>query len=252
MRAALLFTILACLLCGACTTADEPLLIFAAASTRGALDEVLAAWDGPPVTVSYAASSTLARQIEAGAPASVFLSAHPRWMDHLEERGLLAAGTRRDLLANALVLVVPRGAPIPARILDIGEIDPLDWIGDGVFAMGDPDHVPVGMYGRAALEGLGWLEVLSSRIARGADARATLAFVERGEARLGVVYASDAAMSDRVSILAEIPAGLHPPITYPAAMVTGGESPTARALLDFLASEAAHEIFRRHGFREPS
>ena len=141
MRAALLFIILGCLSVGACSTSEEPLLVFAAASTGEALDEVLADWDGPPVTVSYAASSTLARQIEAGAPACVFLSAHPLWMDHLEQRGLLLPDTRRDLFANTLVLVVPRGDPVPARILAVDDVDPLHWIGDGVFAMGDPDHV---------------------------------------------------------------------------------------------------------------
>ena len=244
-----LLIIVGCLLLGSCTTNEEPLLVFAAASTRDAIDEVLADRDGPPVVVSYASSSTLARQIEAGAPAHVFLAAHPQWMDHVEERGLVS--DRRDLLANELALVVPRNAEVPTRILDLEEIDLDVLMGDGVFAMGDPDHVPAGLYGRAALEALGWWDGLAHRIARGFDARAALAFVERGEAALGLVYATDAVASDHVSLLAHVPVAHHPSITYPAAVVGVDRRDEALALLEHLASPMARAVFERHGFREP-
>jgi molybdate transport system substrate-binding protein len=244
------FIILSCLLSLGCSSTEEPLLIFAAASTRDALDEVLTQWDGPPVTVSYAASSTLARQIEAGAPAHVFLSAHPHWMDHVEERGLTVDVTRRDLLANGLVLVVP-GAPGDDAPPTAVDIDLSARMGDGVFAMGDPDHVPVGIYGRAALEHLGWWNDLAPRIARGFDTRAALAFVERGEAPLGLVYATDAAVSDRVAVLATIPPDAHPPITYPVAAVGDHRSDDVDRLLEHLASPGAMAIFARYGFLDP-
>jgi len=242
--------ILSCLLSMGCSSTEDPLLVFAAASTRDALDEVLTHWDGPPVTVSYAASSTLARQIEAGAPAHVFLSAHPHWMDHIEERGLIVDATRRDLLANGLALVVP-GAPGGDAPLTAAAVDPLTRMGDGVFAMGDPDHVPVGIYGRAALEHLGWWDDLAPRIARGFDTRAALAFVERGEAPLGLVYATDAAVSDKVAVLATIPPDSHPAITYPLAAVGDHCSDDVDSLLDHLASPEAMAIFARYGFLEP-
>ena len=223
--------------------------MFATASTTNAVEDAIARYaaeTGAEVVASYAASSALARQIENGAPADLFLSANLDWADYLDRRGLLEPGTRRDLLGNRLVLVAPADSAVEVSIgpgLDLAGL-----LGDGRLALGDPDHVPAGRYARAALESLGlWAEV-ESRTVRTLDVRAALALVERGEVPLGIVYATDVAVCGACRTVATFPESNHPPIRYPLALVAGRASPAARAFYDFLASPAAAEIFARYGF----
>ncbi|MGQ0548001.1 MAG: molybdate ABC transporter substrate-binding protein [Betaproteobacteria bacterium] len=219
--------------------AQERLLVFAAASLKNALDEVNAAY-GSPVVASYAASSALARQIEAGAPAQVFISADLEWMDYLERKSLLHPGTRRDLLSNRLVWIVPAGRQMPAQ--------PLAALGtNGRLALADPQHVPAGKYAKAALEKMGLWQAAAARIAAAENVRAALAFVARGEAPLGIVYQTDARAEPKVAIGARIDPRLHPPIVYPAASLRGAGERAGRYLA-FLAAPQASAIFEKHGF----
>jgi molybdate transport system substrate-binding protein len=229
--------------------ADE-LLIFAAASLKDALDaaivEYTAAETGREVVASYASSSTLARQIEQGAPADVFISANPEWMDYLAERDLIRADSRADLLGNGLVLVAPADG---AATLEIAPgFDLAGALGGGRLAMGDPDHVPAGLYGKAALENLGVWDSVASQVARADNVRAALALVARGEAPLGVVYRSDAAADPSVRTVAAFPEDSHPPIIYPVAVIAGSQHPGAAGLADFLRSPIASLVFERFGF----
>jgi molybdate transport system substrate-binding protein len=229
---------------------DRPVLVFAAASLKNALDEATAAYAaaaGIEVVASYAASSALARQIEAGAPADLFVSADVPWMDYLEERELISNASRRDLLGNDLVLVAPRGAESDLRIAPGFPL--AEALGQGRLAMADPDAVPAGKYGKASLEALGvWGEV-EARIARAENVRAALAFVARGEAPFGIVYRTDAAAEPEVEVVGMFPADSHPPIIYPAALLAQSTHPQAMAFMDWLGSPAAALIFTRQGFR---
>lgn len=232
--------------------ADE-LTVFAAASLTEAVTEISAAFEAETdqtVDTVFASSSTLARQIESGAPADVFISASPAWMDYLDEQELIDPPTRIDLLVNTLVLIAPSGqreslngfAQLPEAL---GE--------DGRLAIGDPDHVPAGIFAAEALLSLGLWDQLADRTARTGSVRAALALVERGEAPFGIVYATDADITDRVAIVASFPEDSHQPIVYPAARIAA-PGPTAddRAVLDYLrylVSDAAADIFRAHGFR---
>jgi molybdate transport system substrate-binding protein len=218
------------------------ILVFAAASLANALEEVNALYPAK-VTTSYAASSALARQIEQGAPAQVFISADSEWMDYLDKNGLLVAGTRRNLAGNRLVWIVPASAPTPG--------DPLAALGrDGRLALADPQHVPAGKYAKAALEKLGKWDELRGRIAAAENVRAALALVARSEAPLGIVYETDANAESKVRVAGGIDPRLHPPIVYPAALIRGA-SPEARRYLEFLHSQQAAAIFRKHGFSPP-
>lgn len=228
----------------------QQLTVFAAASLADALGEVGSLWaagGNPPVRFSFAASSALARQIEAGAPADVFASADEAWMDHLAARGRIAPDTRAPLLSNRLALVAPAGAaagPVEvARGLDLAAM-----AGSGRIAVADPDHVPAGRYARRALESLGLWDAAAPRLARADNVRVALALVERGEVPLGIVYATDAAAARRVRVLGTFPADSHPPISYPVAAVAGRDGEAARAFLAFLATDEAAAVFRRFGF----
>ena len=242
---ALLLPLLAA--CGAPTGADAPgkgPVVLAAASLQEALSEAADAWamEGHPAPVlSFAGSSALARQIEQGAPADLFVSADEDWLDTLEQQALLRPGTRADLLGNTLVLVAPKGST--AR----GLAD----LGDGRLALADPDAVPAGKYAKAALEHLGQWQGVADRIAPAENVRAALALVERGEAPLGVVYATDAMASGKVRVVLTFPADSHPPILYPIAILAASSHPDAAGLRAFLASPEAQAIFARHGFRTP-
>ena len=219
--------------------------VFAAASLKGAMDAIAVAWgevSGGRATVAYAGSSVLARQIEAGAPADVFVSANVAWMDALEEHGLIAADTRVDLLGNALVLIAAGGAPA-IELRDLPEA-----LGDERLAMALYDAVPAGIYGRTALTSLGLWNAVAGRVAQATNVRATLALVATGEAPYGVVYGTDAAAEPRVRVVATFPPDSHPPITYPTAVTVEGDGPEARAFLDFLQGPEAGAAFRRHGF----
>jgi molybdate transport system substrate-binding protein len=242
-----------CLATARGTDAQAPgeVTAFAAASLTSALQEVVnlhTQKGGATVRLSFAASSTLARQIEAGARAQVFVSADEAWMNHLEGRGMIEPATRRRLLGNRLVLVVPADRPLA---LDLTKHDWLTRLPAGRIATGDPAHVPVGRYAQAALTKSGVWQAVESRLARADNVQSALVLVERGEAAAGMVYATDAAGSRRVAVAGTFAADLHPPIVYPAALIKGGDSPQARAFLAFLGEPAALDIFRRHGFTVP-
>lgn len=223
--------------------------IYAAASLREGLDELVREFErrgrGKAV-VSYAGSPTLARQIEKGAPADIFISADGDWMDFLAQRGLIRIETRVNLLSNRLLLIAPGGSPTTLRI---GPRFPLaQLLGDRRLAMADPDSVPAGKYGKAALETLGvWAEV-APKVARAENVRAALALVARGEAPFGIVYRSDAVAEPRVRTIGEFPDGSHPQIVYPAAIVAVSRSKIAYECLRYLRSINAGVIWQRHGF----
>lgn len=233
------------------TARAEELTFFAAASLTDALKDISALWvqaGHQPVRMSFAASSTLARQVEQGAPANLFASADEKWMDYLAERKLIAADTRKDVLGNDLVLVVPADKPqhltIDAKLNIAALLGP-----DGRIATGDPAHVPVGIYAEQALHGLGLWETLAPRLARTEDVRAALLLVERGEAPAGIVYATDAAVSKAVMVAGTFPANSHDPVTYPFAVTKAGDTPEARAFMAFLAGPDGRAVFLKRGFK---
>lgn len=237
------------LLTPAAVAQTPPLTVFAAASLRNALEEVDAAYarsGAPAPTVSYAASSTLARQIEQGASADVFLSADNDWMTYVAERRLIRADTRRDLLTNRLALIAPKGST--ARLTPKRGFPLAAALGPGRLAMAAPD-VPAGRYGKAALTSLGVWDSVASKAAYGENVRAALTFVARGEAPLGVVYDTDAMVEPNVRIVALFPESSHPRIVYPAAVTAGSKNPSAAAYVRFLAGPAASAIFRKYGFK---
>jgi molybdate transport system substrate-binding protein len=231
--------------------AKAPVSVFAAASLKESLDEAARAYEretGTPVKVTYAASSALARQIEQGAPADVFLSADLDWMDYLQQRALVDAGSRRNLLGNALVLIAPvdaKGGPIALK----RGVDLRPRLGQGRLALALTASVPAGKYARAAFEHFGVWTQLAPRVAETENVRAALMLVARGEAPLGVVYASDARAEPRVRVLATFPANAHPPIVYPVTRIKAARHPGAAAFVRWLGARNAGAIFRRHGFR---
>ena len=225
--------------------AAEPVYVFAAASLKGALDEVARAWPGPRPVLVYGASSRLAQQIERGAPASIFISADQQWMDYLATRGAILPDTRRNLLGNRLALVAPRASTVQLRIEP--NMPLVQALGGGRLALGDPAHVPAGLYARAALEKLGLWDSVRGRLAPAEDVRAALALVARGEAPLGIVYQTDAAAEPAVRVVDRFDASLHPPIVYPLALVKGARD-AARDFAAYLQSSAAARIFIRYGF----
>lgn len=232
----------------AASAAAADTTVYAAASTTNAMSDVISAFTEATttaVTPSYASSSTLAKQIEQGAPAEVFVSANPKWMTYLGEAGLIVDGTRTDLLGNTLVLIAPADSPVETVEIGAG-LDMAALLDGGRLSVGDPDHVPAGIYARQALESLGVWEATAPRLARANDVRSALALVERGEAPFGIVYATDAAISDGVKVVGAFPEDSHPPITYPAALVA--DTPASRALLAFMQSPEAAAIYDRYGF----
>ena len=233
---------------GIVANAAEPSRVFAAASLTNALSDIGALWakaGHPPPLLDFAASSTLAKQIEAGAPADLFASADVPWMEELSSRALLEPGTRIDLLGNDLVLIAPRGRGFKVSM------DAAFHFAEsfsGKLCTGEPGSVPVGRYAQQSLQALGWWNTLQGRIVGTDDVRAALAFVEQGECGAGIVYASDAAISTKVEVVAVFPAATHQPIVYPFALLHGAGA-ESQALFDFLKnSPAAAEVFRRYGF----
>ena len=226
------------------------LLIFAAASLKPALDEFIAQADVVAigeVRASYAASSQLARQIEHAAPADVFISADQDWMDHLAANNAIVQQSRVDLLGNALVLIAPRDSTLTVTIapgMDLAAA--LD--GDGRLAIAEPDSVPAGKYARSALQSLGAWSSVRDRLVAADNVRAALNFVARGEATMGIVYASDTINEPRVRVLDTFPQSSHAPIRYPVAIIAGRDTDDSRRLLELLQSESAATLFRRHGF----
>lgn len=228
----------------------DTVTVFAAASTTNAINDIgkmFAEKALGKIVPSYASSSTLAKQIENGAPANVFISADEPWMNYLEERKLIEAGSRFDLLSNKLVLIAPSDSAISK--VEIGpKFDLSKLLGNGKLATGDPDHVPVGKYAKAALEKLGVWKDTEGKLARAADVRGALTLVERGEAPLGIVYSTDAAITPKVKVVGTFPADTHPKIVYPTALVVGKATPPAKSFLDFLKTPAAKAVFEKYGF----
>ena len=230
--------------------AAAPPTIFAAASLEPALDQM--AHDGalgsPTPRLVYAASSALARQIENGAPADIFISADERWMDDAARHGAIVPSTRNDLLGNALVLIAPVGSHATVDLAR-GTRALLDALGrDGRLAIALPDSVPAGIYARQSLLHLGMWSALEPRMAMSRDVRAALNLVVLRQCPLGIVYRSDAVSEPRVKVLATFPDASHKPIVYPAAIVEGHDNATARALLAALKSKRAGNVFQHWGF----
>jgi molybdate transport system substrate-binding protein len=229
----------------------QPVTVFAAASLQTALDAIAAAWAarGGEARMTYASTSALARQIESGAPADVFISADRDWMDHLEARDLIRPETRRDLLGNRLVLIASGRDASPVALgpgLDLaGLLGP-----EGRLAVADTASVPAGRYARAALESLGAWEGVAARLAEAENVRAALAFVALGEAPFGIVYATDAGAEDAVSVVGVFPPDSHPPIVYPVAL-TVDAAPAAAEFLAFLVGPEARAAFEAEGFILP-
>ena len=226
-------------------------VVLAAASLQESMTAAADAWaraGHPRPVVSFAASSTLARQIEAGAPADLFVSADEEWMDALAAKKLLAPGTRADLLGNRLVVVEPAGrhSRIPLSGAGLARV-----LGAGPLAMADPDSVPAGKYGKAALEKLGAWEAVAPRVVRAENVRAALALVERGAAPFGIVYLTDAKASPKVRVAGIFPRGSHPAITYPIARLAGSANPEGESFRRFLLSSRGRAIFARFGFAAP-
>lgn len=223
-------------------------LVFAAASLANVLadiDRAFTARTGIPITSSLAASSTLAKQIEAGAPADVYFSADLQWMNYLQERGLLRAGSRHDLLGNSLVLIAPADSSL--RVSIVPGLDLLRLLGAGRLAVADPDSVPAGIYAKEALEKLGAWRSVVPRLARAENVRAALEYVARGDAPLGIVYRTDALVEKRVRIVGVFPADSHPPIVYPVALTRRARTGAGRYLA-FITSADARPIFCKWGF----
>ncbi|WP_232449293.1 molybdate ABC transporter substrate-binding protein [Granulibacter bethesdensis] len=229
---------------------NAPVMVFAAASLTDALKEadvVLRREAETGLTLSFASSSTLARQIEKGAPANIFISADEKWMDALAAKNLLARNTRVDLLANTLVLVVP-GAK--AQAVDLTRKEALKaLLGDGRLAVGDPSNVPAGIYARQALTSLGLWDSVADQLAVAEDVRGALQLVARGEAAAGIVYATDVSAAQGVTVAATFPAKTHDPIIYPMAVLANGNTPAVQAVWNWLRGEQALAIFARYGFR---
>jgi molybdate transport system substrate-binding protein len=224
-------------------------LVFAAASLKNALDEAAAQWQresGKKVVISYAASNTLIKQIEQGAPADMFISADLDWMDYGQQKGLIKPDTRSNLLGNRLVLIAPKDSNISANIQPGFDLAAL--LKGGRLAMGNVDAVPAGKYGKASLEKLGAWDGVKDKIAQAESVRAALLLVARGEAPLGIVYQTDAAADPTVKIVGTFPENTHPPIIYPIALTKDSTNPDALAFLNFIRSPAARPIFERQGF----
>jgi molybdate transport system substrate-binding protein len=231
-------------------SAEAPggVLVFAAASLAnvlGDLDRVFTARTGIRVTASLAASSTLAKQIEAGAPADVYFSADLQWMDYLQQRGLLRPGSRHDVAGNSLVLIAPADSSLRVRIVPGFDLARL--LGGGRLAVADPDSVPAGIYAREALRKLGVWSRVVARLARAENVRAALAYVARADAPLGIVYRTDALVEPRVRVVGVFPAASHAPIVYPVALTRRADEEAARYLA-FITSADAQPIFRKWGF----
>jgi molybdate transport system substrate-binding protein len=236
--------------CSAAASAQEGrLVVFAAASLKDALDEVNAAYRrdmGRETTTSYAASSTLAKQIEAAAPADIFISADLDWTEYLAKKNLINAETRANLLGNQLVLIAPSSSAIE---IGIAPNFPLaQALGNGRLATADPNAVPAGKYGKASLQALGVWSWVADKLAPTENVRAALLLVSRGEAPLGIVYRTDAVADKGVKILGPFPDDTHPPIIYPIAAVASSTNSGDPSYIAYLGSPSAGAVFEKHGF----
>jgi molybdate transport system substrate-binding protein len=224
--------------------ARAELTVFAAASMNNVMRRLAAEFEaggGEKIRFNFAGSGALARQVDAGAPADIFVSANANWMDFLEEKELIISGTRRNIAGNSLTLVVPLASVISFEGFPSNLKDKL--------AVGDFQSVPAGIYALSALKSLGWLDEVQDQLVKGANVRMVLMYVERGEVDAGIVYLTDAKQSDKVRILGTLPSDSHPPITYPAAACSANKSATQ--FLSFMDSPEATRIFKSYGFSEP-
>ena len=233
--------------CAAARAAD--VTVFAAASLKDVLSSIGKSWEaetGKTVALSFAASSALAKQIEQGAPADLFVSADLKWMDYLQQKGLIDEATRENLVGNAVVLIAPEAS---STALSIGPNFPLaEALGDGRLAMGNVAAVPAGIYGKEALQSLGVWDSVKDKLAEADNVRAALLLVSRGEAPLGIVYATDAKADPGVRVVGSFPEGSHSPVIYPAALLKDSKATDARAFLDYLSSPKATEALSQAGF----
>ena len=239
-------------------TSGKSVTIFAAASTTNAVSEILELYSqqtGNKARAVFAASSTLARQIANGAPADLFLSANQRWMDYLLEKAAVDAKSAAPLLSNRLVLVVSASNPIASEALPdvVGAETPLQkLLGSSRLSIGDPAHVPAGIYAKAALKSEGLWEDVASKLAFSGNVRAALALVERGEAAAGIVYETDARVVPGIRRAGVFPESSHPQIVYSLAVTAEGQRAAAESFYSFLRSPQSREVFTRHGFSEPA
>lgn len=234
---------------GQTDAATRPVVVFAAASLKNALDRIANDWEqssGRKATLSFAASSALAKQIESGAPADLFLSADLKWMDWLAERKLIDTSSRKRLLGNTLVLIAPKDSTTDLRIEKGFKL--ADALGGERIAMGEPSSVPAGVYGKAALTSLGVWDQVSGKVAGAENVRVALAYVARGETPFGIVYETDARSEPNVRVVDTFPADSHPPIVYPVALTASSANPDAKAFLAVLSSPAATRVFEAEGF----
>ena len=228
--------------------AKSPVIVFAAASLKNALDAISAAWQqesGQSSKISYAASSALAKQLEQDAPAHIFISADLDWMDYVEKKALIDTKSRSNLLGNALVLIAPKDSAAAIDLKQGADLGKL--VGNGRLAVGNVDSVPAGKYAKAALEKLGMWPQVASKLAQAESVRAALLLVSRGEAPLGIVYQTDAASDPNVKIVATFPADSHPPIIYPIALTTKATD-EARSFFSYIKSPKAVPLFEAQGF----
>lgn len=229
--------------------AAAEITVFAASSLKTALDAIAADWQaktGNTVMISYDSSAKLAKQIQEGAPADLFISASKQWMDTLADANLIKPDSRKDILGNTLILVA---ADKTAAKVDITKgLDLAAMVGDSKLAMGLVDSVPAGQYGKEALTRLGLWDAVSPKVAQADNVRAALKLVESGEAAYGIVYASDAMADDKVAVVGTFPADSHKPIIYPAAVLAATTAPQAQAFLDDLSTDAASAVFTAQGF----
>jgi len=234
---------------GAAAAPGRNTLVFAAASLKNAVDEIAALWQretGRKVAISYAASNSLIKQIEQGAPADIFFSADIDWMDYGQRKNLIKPETRSNLLGNRIVLIAPRDSTVSVSIAP--GFDLAAALQGGRLVMANVDAVPAGKYGKAALEKLGAWDRVKDKVAQAESVRAALMLVSRGEAPLGIVYQTDAAADRSVKIIGTFPDDTHPPIIYPVALTKDSTNPDALAFLNFIRSPAARPAFERQGF----
>ncbi len=248
-RGALVALLLAIVFAAPAPAFADDVLVFAAASLKNALDDAIAAYDKDhaPIRASYAASSALAKQIENGAPADIYISADLDWMNDVEKHHMIRPKTRRNLLGNVLVLIAPADSKVKVTIKPGFPLASI--LGDRHLAMADPAGVPAGKYGKAALEKLGVWNSVESKVARAQNVRAALLYVSRRETPLGIVYQTDAAADKGVKIVGVFPPDTYPPIIYPIALTASSKNPEAATFLAFLESDAAKPFFEKQGFR---
>jgi molybdate transport system substrate-binding protein len=231
--------------------AEGEVVVFAAASTTNAITEIGDLFEAKglgQITTSFASSSTLAKQIASGAPVNVFISANEKWMNFLAEKNLIEKGTRFDLLGNRIVVIAPLQSSIQTVDVKKG-LDLAALLGNGGrLSTGDPEHVPAGMYGKKAMESLGLWDQVKDHLAPMKDVRAALVMVERAEAPLGLVYATDAAISKKVRVVGTFPVESHPPIVYPVTSVAGQNTDATARFLDFLKNPQSRGVFEKYGF----